>query len=280
MNSPLVKAIENLNFGYQAPKAVKTSICEYYFGGEVIRSQLGNSMHVFLLNIPHLEFAAIIPKGDYATVCLLGDDINDELIMDFLNTAEFKKCMPVGWVPEKRSCNCQPRINVGAAVRPYHDRLVVIGDSGVARLYKDGIGAAYRTAKAAASTAIFQGVSARDFERFYLPACKRIARDNLIGKVTFFITTILQKFRFTRHAMLKMTLHEQLGSRSSKPMSTVMWDMFTGSASYREIFLRAINPLFLFSLAWHILVSILSQPPIEHKSKPASELIIDTMEAK
>jgi len=32
-------------------------------------------MHVFLLDIPRLEFAAIIPKGDYATVCLLGEDI-------------------------------------------------------------------------------------------------------------------------------------------------------------------------------------------------------------
>ena len=48
------------------------------------------------------------------------------------------------------ACHCFPRINVRAAVRPFADRIVWIGDSGVNRLFKDGIGSAYRTAKAAA----------------------------------------------------------------------------------------------------------------------------------
>ena len=80
-------------------------------------------------------------------------------IQDFINSDEVKACMPVNWSGEMRSCNCFPRINVAGAVQPYTDRMVFIGDCGVTRLYKDGIGAAYQTAKAAASTAIFQGVS-------------------------------------------------------------------------------------------------------------------------
>ena len=51
-------------------------------------------MHVFLLDIPRLEFAAIIPKGDYVTVCLLGEDIDAELMRDFLNAPEVKGCFP------------------------------------------------------------------------------------------------------------------------------------------------------------------------------------------
>jgi CRP-like cAMP-binding protein len=34
-------------------------------------------------------------------------------------------------------------------------------------------------------------------------------------------------------------------------MSTVLWDMFTGSAPYREVFLRTLHPMFLFRLVGH-----------------------------
>ncbi len=45
---------------------------------------LGNSMHVFLLTIPRLEFAAIIPKGEFVTVVMLGDELDQELVHAFL----------------------------------------------------------------------------------------------------------------------------------------------------------------------------------------------------
>ena len=48
-------------------------------GEDVIGQTLGSAMHVFLLNIPRLEFAAIIPKGDYVTMCLLGENIDSEV---------------------------------------------------------------------------------------------------------------------------------------------------------------------------------------------------------
>ena len=34
-------------------------------------------------------------------------------------------------------------------------------------------------------------------------------------------------------------------------MSTVLWDMFTGSATYREIVQRTLHPAFLGRLMWH-----------------------------
>ena len=60
-------------------------------------------------------------------------------------------------------------MNIRGVAEPYADRIVFVGDAGVSRLYKDGIGAAYRTAKAAARAAVFQGVSADDFRRHYQP---------------------------------------------------------------------------------------------------------------
>jgi hypothetical protein len=175
--------------------------------------------------------------------------------------------MPEGWTSEIRSCNCLPRINVDGAAHPYSDRIVFIGDSGVTRLYKDGIGAAYRTAKAAASTAIFEGVSAKNFEKHFMPICKGISRDNSIGKINFLVTKVIQYLRFTRRALLRMTSMEQQQEQGvERRMSTVLWDMFTGSAPYLEIFQRTIHPKFLIVFIWNILLSFLGidkrLPPI------------------
>ena len=70
------------------------------------------------------------------------------------------------------------------------------------RLYKDGIGAAYRTAKAAARTAVFQGVSAATFHRHYGPVCRAIAADNVMGQMAFVFTRLAQRMTVARRAIL------------------------------------------------------------------------------
>ncbi|MHC4767923.1 MAG: NAD(P)/FAD-dependent oxidoreductase [Planctomycetota bacterium] len=256
VNSPALKLFQAMEVGYEAPEAVKTFISEYYFGEEVISSALGTAMHVFLLNIPRLEFAAIVPKGDYVSVCLLGEEIDKDLVKAFLESPEVTECMPVDWKPETRSCFCSPRINVKGSSRPFADRLVFVGDCGVTRLYKDGIGAAYRTAKAAATTAIFKGIGAESFREHYLPACAAIRKDNTLGKVIFTVTRAVQKRRYARRALLRMTAREQRRRGNSKLMSQVLWDTFTGSAPYREIFMRTLRPTFLGELIWSTCASI------------------------
>jgi hypothetical protein len=228
-------------------------------------------MHVFLLNLPRLEFAAMIPKGDYVSMCLLGEDIDTELVEAFLAAPEVRQVMPREWRPEQRSCQCQPRINVRGVRAPYADRVLFIGDCGVTRLYKDGIGAAYRTAKAAARTVIFEGVSAKVFERHYLPTCRRIEKDNLIGKLTFAFTRQIQKRRIARHAVLRMTEKEQ-ASRDYRPrMSSVLWDMFSGSAPYADIFRRTLHPVFLARLSWCFLRSLWPGRKSSRRARPSED---------
>ncbi len=252
VNSPALKLFTGNGLGYRPPKSTKTFITEYFLGEETIEKTLGDSMHVFLLNIPRLEFAAIIPKGDYASVCLLGDSIDNELVQSFLDSPQVRACMPDNWSSDPRSCQCSPKINVGPAVQPFADRLVFVGDCGVTRLYKDGIGAAYRTAKACATTAVFEGVSEADFRRHYWPICRSISRDNSIGKLSFAVTRQIQKWGFARRALLRMTEKEQIMEGRRRDMSQVLWDMFTGSAPYREIVTLAMHPGFLARLGWEL----------------------------
>jgi len=256
VNSAVHRLFKGDELAYQPPGTTKTFIREYYLGAEIIEEHLGSSMHVFLLDIPGLEFAAIIPKGDYVTVCLLGDEIDNALFQAFLNAPEVQMCMPPGWQAGQFACQCSPRMNIRGAVAPYADRVVFIGDCGVSRLYKDGIGAAYRTAKAAATTAVFQGISAEDFRRHYWPACQAIETDNTIGKAIFFIADQMKKRRFARRALLRMIRSEQEREGASRRMSMVQWDLYTGSATYRDIFLRTLHPAFWLRFLRDNLVSL------------------------
>ena len=271
VNSGTLKLFERLGLGYKAPRTTKTYVSELYLGQKTVERYLGNSMHVFLLDLPRLEFAALIPKGDYATLCLLGREIDRSLVESFLAAPEVRQCLPPDWRGSRADCHCSPSINVRGAIRPFADRVVMIGDSGVTRLYKDGIGAAYRTAKAVAVTAIFEGISAESFRRHYLPVCRAIARDNALGKVTFAVTRQIQKRRYARQGVLRMVAREQKGEGGPRGMSTVLWDLFTGSAPYREVFLRTLRPSFLSRFLREMLRG--SWP--FHRSQPGWE---DTME--
>jgi flavin-dependent dehydrogenase len=241
------KLWEGLEMGYTPPRVGKAYIREYFLGEEGLTQSLGSSLHVFLPDLPEVEFAAIIPKGDYATLCLLGDGIDKDIVRKFLDTPWVRDHLPPETAREA-SCFCSPKLSLSAAVRPFADRLVFIGDCGVTRLYKDGVGAAYRTAKAAARTAVFDGVSEAAFREHYWPSCRRIDRDNQLGRFIFRVTRGLQKTRRGRAAILRMVADEQRKDGGWRRMSLVLWNVFTGSEPYRQILLRTVHPAFVASL--------------------------------
>ncbi len=246
INTSTLKMFAGLGLGYRPPRTTKTYICEFYLGEKTIEQILGSSMHVFLLDLPRLDFAALIPKGDFVTMCLLGADIDSTLIRSFLESPEVRSCFPANWNFLEKSCHCSPAIAISGAGRPFADRLVFIGDCGITRLYKDGIGAAYRTSKAAARTAVFSGISAADFRRHFWPTYCSISFDNKVGKAVFGVTHLIRKLRPARHGVLRMLSREQGSADNARRMSTVLWDTFTGSAPYRDVFIRALNPAFLY----------------------------------
>ncbi|UCG32417.1 MAG: hypothetical protein JSU68_12220 [Phycisphaerales bacterium] len=250
VNSGGLKLLDELGIECEPPKTTTTHISEFFLKPEVVERYLGSAMHVFLLHIPNLEFAALIPKGSHVTLVMLGREINKELIQSFLDSPEVNRCLPQECRGEHRVCSCSPRINIRGAVRPFADRVVFVGDCGMTRLYKDGIGAAYRTAKAAATAAIFDGVSAEAFRRHYWPTCRAIGADNRIGKLIFAATQTMMKLRPARRGVLRMVSGEQCKPPERRRMSTVLWDVFTGSAPYKEVLLRTMRPGFVPHLLW------------------------------
>jgi hypothetical protein len=133
----------------------------------------------------------------------------------------------------------------------------LIGDCATTKLYKNGIDAAHSTAKAAARTAIFEGISHQDFRRHYWPTCRNLIKDNKIGVLVFTVTRLIQRVRPARLGVLRMTSMEQQKKKALPRMSMVLWDTFTGSADYRDIFLRTLHPFFLVRLLWEITTGFL-----------------------
>ena len=258
VNSNLISMLEGVAGHYAPPKTTRGYICEFRSSESEIIRLMGRSVHVFLLDIPRFEFAAIIPKGPFATVVMVGEDIDQELVHEFLENPVVKRVFPTDSVP--CVCSCSPRINLGARERPYGDGVVFIGDSGVTRLYKDGIGAAFRTGKAAATTAVFHGVSKQDFQKHFWPACQSIVNDNRVGKLMFATNAVMKRSRLTRRAMLNMARREQADPAAFPHMSSLLWNMFTGSAPYVEMFRGTLRPAFLYHLAASVLASIRRRP--------------------
>jgi len=257
LDNKSLSVLKGVNTKFQPPNTTKTYIREFFLGEEVVSQYFGDSMHVFLMDIPKLEFGALIPKGQYVTLVLLGKEINKELVQSFLSSREVIGCFPIEFnLTGLASCQCYPKINTRTARYMYTDRFVAIGDSATSKLYKNGIGAAYITAKAAATTVIFNGVSAKDFEKYYLPACRSLNFDNSIGKLVFLVTKLIKTNSLLKRGVVKTVMKEQQKPGEKRNMSTVLWDTFTGSAPYKEIFLRSMKPAFLTSLVWNTLISI------------------------
>jgi len=266
LNWKTSQLFQSLCPSYTPPVTTKTYISELYLDRELIDEYYGNSMHVFLLNIPRITFGALIPKGKYVTLVLLGSDINKDVVESFTKSKEVGRCSPPDIeLDEITPCKCFPTINIKAGQNAFSDRVVLIGDSSASKLYKNGIGAAYTTAKAAASTAIFHGISESAFHKYFEPTCKDLHKDNTIGKFIFFITRFIQKSTILKYGIFSLVLKEQKKAGHKRRMSSILWDTFTGSETYRNIFLQFLNPLVFTSLFWHIITANLNRNKIRNK---------------
>ncbi len=239
VNSTTAKIFEEIGFGYKEPPTVKTAISELNLGKDMVGEYFGNSVHLFLLPDKGMKFAAMIPKGSYVTLCILGKEMNANTISNFLEKDVVKRVLKT--VPYTVECRCLPKMNVGAPEKPFTDRIVMCGDAGSTRLFKDGLGAAYLMGKAVAKTIVFQGVSASHFQDDYFPVYKSIITDNMYGRFLFMVTDVFRKNKVLTEGMLGVVRKEQNGS-GPRILSTILWNMFTGNERYKKVFPKSLNP--------------------------------------
>lgn len=255
LNTDLLTKIKNMGFGYKPPKVVKTCQTELNLGAKFVKEKFQDLIYILNMGIKDLRFSAIIPKGDYITITLVGKkDLTFSHMEKFLKTDFMKELLPEGFSLPPQHCHCLPRIAITSAKKPYTNRFVIIGDASCSRYYKNGIESALTTATLAAETAINYGVSEEDFKKLYWRRARKIIIDNFFGRVLFFVNDFISRFRFILESHLRIINSSHFPSSILKD---ILWNMFTGNIEYRKIFLKSINPFLLFSMGFSGLIAIL-----------------------
>lgn len=238
VNSTTPKIFEDMNIGYSKPQTITAAIAEIGLDEDTVGQYFGNSINLFLLPDRDLKFAAMIPKGNYVSVCILGKNIDANTIRDFLKKPIVKKVLPEN-LKYELNCSCLPKMNIAAPKKPFADRVVICGDAGSTRLFKDGLGAAYIMGKAAAKAAVFEGVSNEHFRKHYQPVYNSIVIDNYFGSALYAIIGLYRSVSPLTRAMLNVVEKEQRKPGDPKILSSILWDMFTGNERYKKVFFKS-----------------------------------------
>lgn len=257
VNSSTWKIFEGLDLGYKKPKITSAFITELELGSGTVSEYFGSSIHFFLLPMPkNIKFAALIPKGRYVTLCILGKDIDQQMVTGLLNSPAAKKNLPENFMSDK-FCKCFPKLTLNSAKGAFGRRIVVIGDAGSARLFKDGIGTSYIMGKAAATTAVLHGVSKDHFSEHYLPVYNKTRVDNIFGKFIYLTTNTYKNISLLTESMVNVVKKEQQKRTEDFPrLSSILWDTFTGNETYKNIFIRGINIGMHAKLGWEFVKAI------------------------
>lgn len=238
VNSLLTREFQRLNFGYVPPRTLTTFQAEFKLERHEVKEVFRNQIHVYMPRSGSLRYATIIPKGDYITVTLIGKkDAGPELLEEFREGMKLEGRLTFG-APQ---CLCYPKIVVSAAKRPYGDRVVLIGDSNCCRHYKNGLESAFLTARLAAEAAFTKGVDRASFAEGYdRPTKKLIVRDNFYGRVLFRVNDFISSVPLLARAHLNLAKRDCRQS-SGRMLRSILWSMFTGEESYRNIIFKALD---------------------------------------
>ncbi len=250
LNSRFPTLVAELGFGYRPPGTIASVQVE------LETTQYGtcradtDAITVFMLNLPGVMFASLTPKDGYQTVTLVGEAVGDRELGAFLDHPVVRRRVCPGGGQPRVVCRCRPRALNSAAVQPYADRLVMVGDAAASRLYKNGLHSALVTARAAATTALEHGVGREDFARYYEPVCNAIAADNESGRWLLHVyERVLGSSPWVARRILNAVAREQVQlPPGRRPACDILWHTLTGDVPYGELRRRVLSPGLYLSL--------------------------------
>jgi flavin-dependent dehydrogenase len=233
-------------YGYRPPKT------EVMAQDEVFRPSDWDSAEVnaYFRHPLGLRFGAIIPKGRYLNISLLGKGFTRNTVSEFITSQNLTYLLQ--YDPPNSLCGCNPRISVSSARHYFGDRWVAVGDAAVTRLYKDGIGSAYKTSSQAMAVAFQVGISANAFRQYYAPTCRSITSDNFYGLLLYRMWNFILITPWILNTWKAAVQWEMSQPSTERRHTHILWGMLTGDEPYRQLFFRAINLFALLRLGYRM----------------------------
>lgn len=254
----VIASVRRMNKGFVPGKSRQTLIFELDAGEEYLRQHLFREVYYVEFGSKHLavEHAALIPKGRFLTVVMMGRCVDKadspherrRIVHEFLTLPQISRILP-GIESAPVSCSCTPRMSVKTAKRPFAERLAIIGDAAGCRLNKDGLFSAYLTGSRLAETALHDGIDERSLASGYGKTIQWMAADNLFGRIVFAASRISFGRPLIGRVMYQAFATEyKVRNEDRRPFGAVLWQIASATADYREVLRRMCSPRVLGSI--------------------------------
>lgn len=255
-SSDLYQALKTTVTGFHLPKVRKAIICEMQTEEELLRHMRGE-VHFAQYGSKNLkiEMSSLIPKGKWITVVLIGSSIEraipsqySQILNDLLELPHIRRLFPraATFTPV---CICSPNMSIGVSRNAYDNRIALVGDMVVSRLYKDGIFSALTTAATLADCILNLGIDRTSLKKGYWPVVKRLGIDNKFGSIVFMLNRLTFSHRFLSRIFYQSILTE----RKTKPkhkrrLDSILWRIASGDDTYGRILLSMFSPSTIWSI--------------------------------
>ncbi|MEW5872110.1 MAG: hypothetical protein AB1894_22805 [Chloroflexota bacterium] len=214
------------------PPATLSSIVTKYHPGEEGMAAFGDRIHAFLPPTPHIEFAAVTPKGNHLTINAAGATIDIELVRAFLSAPYVQSILPriaeAGSLHLKDLHYFKGHFPRGLAHNFTGERFVMVGDAaGLVRAFKGkGVTSAIQTGTRAAQTILCQGISASAFQA-YRTANRDITEDLPYGRAMRILTILASKLGLMDIALL--------AAARDPGLRQALFDAVSAHRSYQQV---------------------------------------------
>lgn len=257
-NDDLISSVKRLNPKFVPSRSRKAFLFELDVGEDYVERNMQREIHFVEYGSKRLdlEHAAILPKGRFLTVAMIGKCIDEaflprdsrQIVHDFLTLPQIARILP-GIEAAPIACACAPRMTTTTAVAPFGDRFAIIGDAVGSRLNKDGLYSAHRTANSLAQALLHDGIDQQALARGYGKAIDWLTTDNRFGRLVFGVSRVA----FTRPVVSRVTYQSfateyKVRDERQRPLSGVLWKIASGTADYREVWWEMLGVGVLRSL--------------------------------
>lgn len=243
VRSPIIKKFKEI--GYLPPETTKACLMEIDCGEQHVDKFIQNTIYVYSFGIRGINYGIMIPKRRFLTIGIIGKNVKPKNLRDFLSSPQIARMLPE---KPKICCQCCTQIPVTNAKNPFNNRMLIIGDAGYSRYYKNGLESAFNSAQIAVKSVFDYGISKEAFEKHYYPLCKKMfITENLYGRMLFRLNNIISSHEILSIAHMDIARKDE--RRGHHHLDDIQWNMFTGHESYKNIFWSFLEPRLQLELA-------------------------------
>jgi flavin-dependent dehydrogenase len=262
-DDPLVASVRRLNPSFVPGRSRRTLIFELDVGAEYLDRHMHREVYFIEYGSKSLalEHSALVPKGRFLTVALMGGCIDEAslpgdsqtIVHEFLTLPQVDRILP-GISRAPVACTCFPRMTVTTARSPFGERFAIIGDAVGSRLNKDGLFSAHLTAGRLAQTILHEGIDREALARGYGKTVKWLAVDNRYGRVVFGASRVaFMKPLISRITYQSYATEYKVRDEADRPVSSVLWKIASGTADYGEV----LREMCSYRVLWSVFVGAL-----------------------